>query len=206
MEKTGDIGLFVLLSDTASSAGVRRIEALTGAAALDHLTSHSKALTEIAGALKVRPADAQSRIRALMDEKRSLANEVAQLRRELAMTGGAGQGGELEIEEIEGTRLIAQVVSGVPAKDLPGLIDQHKERIGSGAVLMIADTGGKAAVCAGVTDDKTGALSAVDIVRTAVVHLGGKGGGGRADLAQGGGADASGAKAAIDAVRELLKG
>ena len=190
--KTGDIGLFVLLSDTASSAGVRRIEALTGAAALDHLTEHSKALTEIAGALKVRPADAQVRVRALMDERRTLANEVAQLRRELAMSGGAGQGGEAEIEEIGGTRLIAQVVSGVPAKDLPGLIDQHKERIGSGAVLLIADTGGKAAVCAGVTDDKTGALSAVDIVRAAVVHLGGKGGGGRADLAQGGGADASG--------------
>ncbi|WP_138934000.1 alanine--tRNA ligase [Roseovarius arcticus] len=204
--QTGDIGLFVLLSDTASSAGVRRIEALTGAAALEHLTDHSKTLTEIAGALKVRPADAQARVRALMDERRTLANEVAQLRRELAMSGGAGQGGEAEIEEIGGTKFIAQVVSGISAKDLPGLIDQHKERIGSGAVLLIADTGGKAAVCAGVTDDKTGALSAVDIVRTAVVHLGGKGGGGRADLAQGGGADASGAGAAIDAVRTLLKG
>ncbi len=204
--QTGDIGLFVLLSDTASSAGVRRIEALTGAAALDHLTDQSRSLSEVAGALKVRPADAQARVRALMDERRSLANEVAQLRRELAMAGGAGQGGEAEIEEIGGTRLIAQVVSGVPAKDLPGLIDQHKERIESGAVLLIADTGGKAAVCAGVTDDKTGVLSAVDIVRAAVGHLGGKGGGGRADLAQGGGADASGADAAIDAVRTLLKG
>ncbi|WP_324754558.1 alanine--tRNA ligase [Roseovarius sp. Pro17] len=203
---TGDIGLFALLGDVASSAGVRRIEALTGEAALSHLGGHSKALTEIAGALKVRPDDAQARVRALMDERRALVNEVAQLRRELAMSGGAGQGGETEIEEIGGTRLIAQVLSGVSGKDLPGLIDEHKARIGSGAVLLIADTGGKVAVAAGVTEDKTGALSAVDLVRAAVAELGGKGGGGRPDLAQGGGTDISKADAAIAAARTLLKG
>ncbi|MFX0544382.1 alanine--tRNA ligase [Roseovarius sp. S1116L3] len=203
---TGDIGLFILLGDAASSAGVRRIEALTGEAALRHLGGHSKALTEIAGALKVRPDAAQSRVQALLDERRALVQEVAQLRRDLAMSGGAGSGGEAEIEEIGGTRLIAQVLSGVAGKELPSLIDQMKTRIESGAVLLIADTGGKAAVAAGVTDDKTGALSAVDMVRAAVAELGGKGGGGRADLAQGGGADASNSSAAIDAVRALLKG
>ncbi len=203
---TGDIGLFALLGDVASSAGVRRIEALTGEPALRHLGGHSKALTEIAGALKVRPDNAQARVRALMDERRALVNEVAQLRRELAMSGGAGQGGEAEIEEIGGTRLIAQVLSGVSGKDLPGLIDEHKARIGSGAVLLIADTGGKAAVAAGVTEDKTGTLSAVDLVRAAVAELGGKGGGGRPDLAQGGGTDISKADAAIEAARTLLKG
>ncbi len=203
---TGDIGLFVLLGDTASSAGVRRIEALTGAAALQHMGGHSKALTEIAGALKVRPDDAQARVRALMDERRALINEVAQLRRELAMGGGAGQGGDAGIEEINGTKFIAQVLSGISGKDLPALVDEHKARIGSGAVVLIADTGGKAAVAAGVTEDKTGDVSAVDLVRAAVALLGGKGGGGRPDMAQGGGADASNAEAAIDAARNLLKG
>ncbi|MFX0540111.1 alanine--tRNA ligase [Roseovarius sp. S4756] len=206
VRSTGDIGLFVLLGDAASSAGVRRIEALTGEAALRHLGGHSKALTEIAGALKVRPDGAQSRVQALLDERRALVQEVAQLRRDLAMSGGAGSGGEAEIEEIGGTRLIAQVLSGVAGKELPGLIDQMKTRIESGAVLLIADTGGKAAVAAGVTDDKTGTLSAVDIVRAAVAELGGKGGGGRPDLAQGGGVNAANSSAAIDAVRALLKG
>ena len=205
--QTGDIGLFVLLGDAASSAGVRRIEALTGEAALRHLGGHSKALSELAGALKVRPDDAMARLRAVLDERRALVSEVAQLRRELAMAGGAGQGGgEAEVEEIAGTQLIAQVLSGVSGKDLPGIIDELKTRIGSGAVLLIADTGGKAAVAAGVTDDKTGSLSAVDLVRAAVAELGGKGGGGRPDLAQGGGADPSQAEAAIEAVRNLLKG
>ena len=203
---TGDIGLFVLLGDAASSAGVRRIEALTGEAALRHLGGHSKALTEIAGTLKVRPEEAQTRVQALMDERRALVQEVAQLRRDLAMSGGAGTGGEAEIEEIGGTRLIAQVLTGVDGKDLPGLIDQLKARIESGAILLIADVGGKAAVAAGVTEDQMGALSAVDMVRAAVGALGGKGGGGRPALAQGGAADASNSSAAIDAVRTLLKG
>ncbi len=203
---TGDIGLFVMLGDAASSAGVRRIEALTGAAALQYLGGHSKALTEIAGALKVRPDDAQARVRALMDERRALVNEVAQLRRELAMGGGAGQGSDAGIEEINGVKFFAQTLNGVSGKDLPALVDEHKARIGSGAVLLIADTGGKAAVAAGVTNDKTGDVSAVDLVRAAVAQLGGKGGGGRPDMAQGGGADASKAEAAIDAARNLLKG
>ncbi|MEX1233392.1 MAG: alanine--tRNA ligase [Roseovarius sp.] len=203
---TGDIGLFVLLGDAASSAGVRRIEALTGEAALRHLGGHSKALTEIAGALKVRPEDAQSRVQALMDERRALVQEVAQLRRDLAMSGGAGQGGEAEIEEIGGMRLIAQVLSGVAGKDLPGLIDQLKARVESGAVLLIADVGGKAAVAAGVTDDRVSDTSAVDMVRAAVTELGGKGGGGRPDLAQGGAASVDNSSAAMDAVRALLKG
>ncbi len=203
---TGDIGLFVLLGDAASSAGVRRIEALTGEAALRHLGGHSKALTEIAGALKVRPEDAQSRVQALMEERRALVQEVAQLRRDLAMSGGAGQGGEAEIEEIGGMRLIAQVLSGVAGKDLPGLIDQLKARVESGAVLLIADVGGKAAVAAGVTDDRVSDTSAVDMVRAAVTELGGKGGGGRPDLAQGGAASVDNSSAAMDAVRALLKG
>ncbi|MDO5758533.1 MAG: alanine--tRNA ligase [Rhodobacterales bacterium] len=201
---TGDIGLFVLLNDAASSAGVRRIEALTGAAALRHLSDQSRTLTEIAGALKVPPSEAQTRVRAMIDERRALVNEVAQLRRDLALSGGGGQDGAPE--EVGGMKFHAQVLTGISGKDLPALVDEHKTRIGSGAVLLIADTGGKAAVAAGVTQDKTAVVSAVDLVRAAVAELGGKGGGGRSDMAQGGGADASRAGAAIDAARQLLKG
>ncbi|MDX1786202.1 MAG: DHHA1 domain-containing protein, partial [Roseovarius sp.] len=122
------------------------------------------------------------------------------------MAGGAGQGGAAEVEDIGGVPFMAQVLNGVSGKDLPALIDEHKTRIGSGAVLLIADMGGKAAVAAGVTNDLTNRVSAVDMVKSAVVELGGKGGGGRPDMAQGGGRDVTHADAAIDAVRTLLKG
>ena len=97
-------------------------------------------------------------------------------------------------------------LTGVTGKDLPPLIDEHKSRMGSGAVLLIADTGGKAAVAAGVSDDLTSRVSAVDLVKVAVAELGGKGGGGRPDLAQGGGRDAANAEAAIRAVEQLMGG
>ncbi|MGR3759382.1 alanine--tRNA ligase [Roseobacteraceae bacterium NS-SX3] len=206
VKQTGDIGAFVILGDSASSAGVRRIEALTGAAALDHLNSEAQRMGEVASALKAQPADVMDRLKALLDERKSLQNEVAQLRRELAMSGGAANGGSAAAKEIGGVKFLAQVVNGVSGKDLPALIDEHKERLGSGAVLLIANAGGKAAVAAGVTKDLTEKVSAVDLVKAAVVELGGKGGGGRADMAQGGGKDASNADAAIKAAENVLGG
>ena len=202
--RTGDIGAFVLLSDSASSAGVRRIEALTGQAALDHLSAQDKRLADVANALKTTPADVLARVSALLDERRALANEVAQLRRDLAMGGGSK--GATEAEDINGIKLIAQTLSGVSGKDLPALIDQFKAQIGSGAVVLIADTGGKPAVAAGVTNDLTDRLSAVTLARAAAEALGGKGGGGRPDMAQAGGNDFALAAAAIDAVRAAMKG
>ena len=206
VKSTGDIGAFVLLGDSASSAGVRRIEALTGQPAMDYLRGQDMRLNEVALALKSQPVDAPARVKALLDDRKALANEVAQLRRELAMAGGPGQGETTEIRQINGTNFHGQVLSGISGKDLPALIDEHKTRIGSGVVLLIADTGGKAAVAAGVTDDLTGKVSAVDIVRAAVAELGGKGGGGRPDMAQGGGASAENAEAAIKAAETVLEG
>ncbi|MCV6585322.1 MAG: alanine--tRNA ligase [Marinibacterium sp.] len=204
VRQTGDIGLFVTLGDSASSAGVRRIEALTGAAALDHLSRQDRVLSDVALELKAQADEVPERVKALLDERKALQNEVAQLRRDLAMSGGGSA--QPEATEIGGVPFLAQSLSGVTGKDLPALIDAHKERLGSGAVLLIADTGGKAAVAAGVTPDLTGTVSAVDLVKAAVVELGGKGGGGRPDMAQGGGADPSKADAAIKAAETVLKG
>ncbi len=203
VERTGDIGAFVLLGDSASSAGVRRIEALTGEAAMAHLRVQDQLLAQTALELKAPANAVPERVRALIEERRSLSNEVAQLRRELAMSGGASAP---EALEINGISFHGQVLSGVTGKDLPALVDEHKTRLGSGAVLLIADTGGKAAVAAGVTDDLKGKLSAVDILRAAVAELGGKGGGGRPDMAQGGGASTENAEAAITAAQNVLKG
>jgi alanyl-tRNA synthetase len=202
VRQTGDIGAFVCLSDSASSAGVRRIEALTGQAAMDHLTDRDQRLAEAAQVLRVQAADVPDRIRTIMEDRRALQNEVAQLRRELAMGGGGTE--RPEAREINGIPFDAQVLSGVTGKDLPGIIDEMKGRMGRGAVLLIADAGGKAAVAAGVTDDLTEKVSAVDLVRAAVVELGGKGGGGRPDMAQGGGKDAANADAAIAAAEQVL--
>ena len=200
--RTGDIGAFVMLGDSASSSGVRRIEALTGQTALDHLLGQDQRLADVAAALKTHPGDVLDRVRALADDRRQLANEVAQLRRELAM-GGRGSGPE--VSEINGVKLIVKVLSGVSGKDLPGLIDEMKAQIGSGAVVLIADTGGKPAVAAGVTADMVDRISAVTLVKAAAEAMGGKGGGGRPDMAQAGGADIALADAAIAAVTAALE-
>ena len=203
--QTGEIGGFVILSDSASSAGVRRVEALTGAAASAHLAQQSAVVAGLASALKAPMPDLERRVAALLDERKTLANEVAQLRRELALAGGAGQGDAPQAKEVNGVAFLGQVVSGVSGKDLPALIDSHKASIGSVAVLLIADLGGKVAVCAGVSSDLLDRISAVDMVKAAVPLLGGKGGGGRPDMAQGGGSDISNAAQAIDAVEALLQ-
>ena len=202
VRRTGDIGAFVSLGESASSAGVRRFEALTGQAALDFLRGQEARLADVAAVLKAAPAEVGDRVRALAEERRALQNEVAQLRRELAM-GGSGAGPD--VKEVGGVKLIAQVLSGVTGKDLPGLIDEMKARLGSGAVVLIADTGAKPAVAAGVTADLTGRISAVTLAKAAVEALGGKGGGGRPDLAQGGGADIALADAALRAVEAALE-
>ncbi|MBA3911179.1 MAG: alanine--tRNA ligase [Rhodobacter sp.] len=201
--RTGDIGAMVLLGDSASSAGVRRIEALTGQAALDHLRQQDARLNDIANIVKAPASELADRIRALFDERKALANEVAQLRRDLAM-GGKAEGPEAK--EINGIRFVAQVLSGVSGKDLPALIDEMKSRLGSGAVLLIADTGAKPAVAAGVTADLTARVSAVTLVKAAAEAMGGKGGGGRPDMAQAGGADIALADAAIKAAEAVMGG
>ncbi|MEO1613811.1 MAG: DHHA1 domain-containing protein, partial [Pseudomonadota bacterium] len=196
---TGDIGTFVVTGESASSAGVRRIEALTGAAAFDYLSQQDHRLAEVASALKVAPAEAAERARALLEERKALEREIAELRKQVALGGGGAAEGP-EAKDIGGVKFLAQALSGVSPKDLRGLIDEHKSRLGSGVVLLIADAGGKAAAACGVTEDLTDRISAVDAVRAAAEALGGKGGGGRPDMAQAGGADPSKAPEAIAAV------
>ena len=201
--RTGDIGAFKLVSEAASSSGVRRVEALTGQAAFAHVAAEEAALSEIAGLLRARPEELADRVRALLDERKALTGEVADLRRKLALAGPAAA--EAGPETVKGVPFLAQSLSGVSGKDLRGLIDEHKSRLKSGVVLLVADTGDKAAVAAGVTPDLTGRISAVDLVRVAAEAMGGKGGGGRPDMAQAGGADPSRAPEAIAAARALLE-
>ncbi|NOX73176.1 MAG: alanine--tRNA ligase, partial [Alphaproteobacteria bacterium] len=202
--RTGDIGLFKLVSESASASGIRRIEGLTGIGALDYLSARDAALSEAAGVLKTTPDELSARVKSVLDERKSLQSELADLRRQLALSGG-GQAANAP-ENVNGVAFLAQVLTGVSGKDLRGLIDEHKKRLGSGVVLLLADTGGKAAIAAGVTDDLCAQCSAVDIVKAAAEALGGKGGGGRADMAQAGGPSVENSKAAINAAKQVLEG
>ena len=200
--RTGDIGMFALTTETASAAGIRRIEALTGQAAMAELRRVDRELSEIAGILKAQAGDVVGKVRALSDERKALANEVAQLKRQLAMGGG----GASEAKEIAGVKFIGRRVEGVSGKDLGALVDEMKAQLGSGAVLVLAEADGKATVAAGVTGDLTDRISAVALVQAAVAALGGKGGGGRPDRAQGGAPSLDAAEAAIAAAEGVIGG
>lgn len=158
-------------------------------------------LAEAAAVMKSTAEQLPSRIKALLDERKQLQNELANFRKQLAMAG-SGQA-EVSVQNINGTPFLAQKLSGVSGKDLRGMIDEHKKRLGKGIVLLIADTGERAAIAAGVTEGL--GVSAVDIVRVAAEKLGGKGGGGRPDMAQAGGASAENADEAIEAVINMLE-
>ncbi|WP_321340950.1 alanine--tRNA ligase [uncultured Cohaesibacter sp.] len=203
VNRTGDVGLMTIVSESAVAAGVRRIEALTGKEARTYLQQQDGRVREAAGLLKVAPNDLVERLEALVADRRKLEKELADVRRKLAM-GGSGSGGDAA-KDINGIKFLARVAEGISPKDLKGMVDQGKESIGSGVVVMIAvSEDGKVGVVVGVTDDLTDRFSAVDMVKVAAEALGGRGGGGRPDMAQAGGKDADKADDAIAAIEALL--
>jgi alanyl-tRNA synthetase len=197
---TGEIGLFKIVAEAAVSAGVRRIEAVTGAAALAYIAEMEKNLTLAAAALKAPPAEVPSRIEALVEERRRLEREVSELRKKLA-TGGAGAAPA--VEDVAGVAFAGRVVE-VPAKDLKGLADEIRKAMGSGVVALVSPMEGKASIVVSVSPDLTSRFSAVALVQAASAAVGGKGGGGRPDMAQAGGPDAGKAEDALAAVRAAL--
>ncbi len=201
VRRTGDIGVFKIVAETAVASGVRRIEALTGAAALEYLNRRDGMVREAAQRLKVAPADITTRIEVLLDERRQFERELQQSRQKLA---SGGDGGGPEAKDIDGVRFLGQRLDGVPAKELRGLVDAAKLKLGSGVVAFIAVNEGKAALTVGVTDDLTGRISAIDLVRIGAGAVGGKGGGGRPDMAQAGGPDGAAADRAISAIESEI--
>lgn len=205
-KRTGDIGLVNLVSEGAVASGVRRLEALTGDAAREYLETQDRRVREIAGILKVTPADAATRVAALVDERRKLERELAEAKKKLALGGGGAGGAEDAIRDLGTVKLMARSVEGISPKDLKGLVDDAKKSLGSGVVTMVAvSEDGKAGIVVGVTADLTDRFSAVDLVRVGSEALGGKGGGGRPDMAQAGGPDGSKADEAIAAIEAALR-
>jgi len=201
----GDIQLFKIISESAVSSGVRRIEALTGEAARQWLGDRDSKLREAAAALKSSPDEVPARIASLVEERRKLERELADARKQLAMGGGSAKSDAAAPEEVNGHKFLGQVVEGLDPKDLRAAVDEMKKRLGSGVGALIVVNEGRASVAVGVTDDLAGQVSAVELVKAAVATLGGQGGGGRPDMAQGGGPDGSKAQEALDAVRDALE-
>jgi alanyl-tRNA synthetase len=206
--RTGDIGAFRIVSETALAAGIRRIEAVTGADAIDYDARQQALLAEAAAALKIAPADLPARVAQLAEERRRLEREVSELRKKLALAGSGGGAAAAESAErtVAGVKLVARTLDGVAARDLKGMADEFKAQIGSGVVALVATSDGKASLVVAVTADLTGRISAVDLVKAGAEALGGKGGGGRPDMAQAGGPDAAKADAALAAIENALAG
>ncbi|RZF66467.1 alanine--tRNA ligase [Sphingomonas populi] len=199
----GDIALFEIVSESAVSSGVRRIEGLTGEAARAYLSARDEKLREAAAALKATPDDVPARVAALVEERRKLERELAEAKKALALGGGAGAA-PAGPEQIGGVNFVGQVIEGLDPKSLRGAVDDVKGRIGSGVAMIVAVNEGRASVAVGLTADVATTRSAVDLLRVAVAVLGGQGGGGRPDMAQGGGPDGAKAAEAVAAVRTAL--
>jgi alanyl-tRNA synthetase len=199
----GDIGVFRIVSESAVSSGVRRIEALTGEGARQWFVAREDALKNTASILRTTPEDVEARVTALMDERKKLERELAEAKKALALGGGAAKAENAD-EDVGGVKFSGQVLDGLDPKELRGLLDQAKQRLGSGVAVIVAVNEGKASIAAAVTEDLAGKVSAVDLVRAGVEALGGKGGGGRPDMAQGGGPDGAKAADAITAVKAVL--
>ncbi|WP_025320500.1 alanine--tRNA ligase [Granulibacter bethesdensis] len=197
--RTGDIGLFRITGESAVSAGVRRIEAVTGEAALAQIAEAERRLQETASLLRVAPGDVTTRVASLLEERKKLEAQLADAQRKLA-TGGAAD----KVEEVGGVKLAARNLGDVAPKELKGLAEAIARQLESGVVALVSTAEGKASVVVGVTADLTSRFDAVTLVRAASAAVGGKGGGGRPDMAQAGGPDAAQADAALQAVRDAM--
>ncbi len=199
VRRTGDIGLFRIVSEGAVSAGVRRVEAVTGEAALKLIEERDRQLNEAAALLKVRPSELAERLAALVEERRKLERDVAELRKKLA-TGGAAA----EVETLNGLRVALRDVGEVPARDLKGLAEAILKGGTADIAALVSTEGGKASIVVGLGEGAKGKADAVTLVRAAAAAVGGKGGGGRPEMAQAGGPDAARSAEALAAVRETL--
>ena len=201
----GDIQLFKIVSESAVSSGVRRIEALTGEAARQWLGQREAKLREAAAALKAAPDEVPARVAALVEERKRLERELSDAKKALAMGGGARSSDAPQPEQVNGHKFLGQVVEGFDPKGLRAALDEMKQKLGSGIAALVAVNEGRASVAVGVTEDLSGLFNAVDLVKAAVAALGGQGGGGRADMAQGGGPDGSKAAESLGAIRRELE-
>ncbi|WP_374611445.1 alanine--tRNA ligase [Sphingorhabdus sp.] len=201
----GDIALMTIVSEGAVASGIRRIEALTGEAARQHLARREGQLKDVASLLKTAPDEVAARVETLLAERRALEKELSDTKTKLALSGGSGP--KAEAEKVGDTNFMGQVIPGIEPKALRGLADEQMKALGGGVVAIIAANENANTVVVAVSQDLVGKFSAPDLVRAATAAMGGQGGGGRPEMAQGGGpAGSDQAQAGIDAIKAVLAG
>jgi alanyl-tRNA synthetase len=201
VRRTGDIGLITVLGDSGVAAGVRRIEALTAKGARNHARTNANLVAGVADALHVGPTEVFNRIEALQESLKKAERALSDANKKLAL-GGGGSAPASADETVNGVTYVGRAVEGISAKDVKGLVDSEKKRIGSGVVtVVLKGEDGRGTVAVGVTEDLVAKYSAGDLIKLATAALGGQGGGGRPDMAQGGGPDGAKGAEAIAAVR-----
>jgi alanyl-tRNA synthetase len=199
VRRSGDIGLFHIVSESAVSTGVRRIEAVAGEPALELISRHERLLSRMAGTLATAIDDIPERVGVLLEERRRLERQLADSQKKLA-TGGASA----EIEQINGIKFSPRNLGEVPARELKAIAEAINKQLGRGIVALVSTAEGKASIVVSVSPELTERFNAIDLVRKAAAAVGGRGGGGRPDMAQAGGPDAGRADAALTAVRTAL--
>jgi alanyl-tRNA synthetase len=202
VERTGDIGLFKIVSEGGVAAGVRRIEALTGEGAMDYLESGEQRLARIAELVKGSREDAETKVRQLAERSRTLEKELEQLKAKLASSRGADL--TSEAVQVQGLKVLASRLEGADAKLLRETVDQLKNKLGSAAVVLAAVDGQKVSLVAGVTKDFTDRIKAGELVNAVAQQVGGRGGG-RPDMAQAGGSQPESLDAALASVKAWVE-
>ena len=202
VKSTGDIGYFKIVAESAIGAGLRRVECLTGRGAEQYALENEQRLHHIASMLKSDMANIEGKIAQLQEEKKKQEAEIFNLKK--ALVSNKAGGNNNEFEEINGIKFVGKDLQDVQAKELKAFVDEIKDKIGSGVIVLAANNEGKASIVVGVTNDLTAKYSAVDLVRLGSAQVGGQGGGGRPDMAQAGGPDGSKTSAAIDAIKKAI--
>ena len=197
VERAGDIGLFKIVSESGIAAGVRRIEAVTGADAIAYVSEQEQKLNDVASVVKADSASVLEKVTALLDKSKQLEKQIAQLNDKLASAAGASLLDS--VVEINGIKLLIANVKGTESKALRGMVDDLKNKIGSGVIALGVASDDKVSLIAGVTKDLTGRVKAGELVNHMASQVGGKGGG-RPDMAQAGGSEPENLTAALDSV------
>ena len=188
VQRTGDIGLFKVVAESGVAAGVRRIEAVAGEAALHYLQNLEHTVHQVAGALKAPSDEVQNRVTQVLEQVRALEKEIAQLKGKLA----SSQGDDLlsQAVDVKGIKVVAARLEGADAKSLRETLDKLKDKLKTAAIVLAAVQDGKVQIAAGITADQVGRLKAGELVNFVAQQVGGKGGG-KPDMAMAGGTDPS---------------
>ena len=202
VSRTGDIGMFKIISESALGSGIRRIEAVAGKAALDVFQNYNNLIDEISSEMRVSSENLKDRITSLISDKKILEKQIINLNKKLNTSDISDTGTQSSL--INDVKVVSKVLNAIPPKELKGLVDEIKKDIVTGIVIVISTLDKKASIVVGVTEDITNKYDAVEFTKAAVEVLGGKGGGGRPDMAQGGGPNYQKAEEAITTILKLI--